>query len=129
MKRRGIRWARPRALRATVAALVWLGGLYVLPFLHNLDHRSDHTHAAPAHSHPHVHESTPPDGHRREPLDPHHGEGSVLHFAAVVVGTELVVLPEPATTLIRVATAPLSSVEAPALLAFLARGPPAPPVH
>jgi len=118
---------------------VWLGGLYALPLAHNLDHRAaDHTHGAPgdshshphphaephAHSHPHGHASTPSEEPEREPLDPDHGEGSLLHFAAVVVGSEPVVLPELSGTVVPTRAEVVPSVTAPALLALLARGPP-----
>jgi hypothetical protein len=107
--------------------------LYALPLLHNLDHRADHTHANAAHSHssasehvhPHPPASTTPDPQGREPLDPEHGEGSLLHFAAVVVGEEPTVLPELVYTVLSVATEPVPTIDTPALLAFLARGPPA----
>lgn len=113
---------------------MWFGGLYALPFLHSLDHRADHTHGAPGHSHPHppphsephAHDAAPADEPGREPLDPDHGEGSLLHFAAVVVGSQPAVLPKLPDAIVPVSVGDAPSVDTPALLAFLARGPPAP---
>ncbi len=119
---------------------MWFGGLHALPLLHNLDHRSDHTHAAPRrshshpsasdhahrdlHKHPHVHESPPLEDDGHEPPDPDHGEGSLLHFAAVVVASQPAMLPKLSYKVMPVSMELVLSVDTPAILGFLARGPP-----
>lgn len=142
-----MKWAglgrRARGMFAAAGAFIWLNGLYVLPLAHNLDHRPDHTHAPTGHSHPHQpsshahphdadhdhehvhdHEPAPRKGHEGEPFDPDHGEGSLLHFAAVVVGAEPVVVPELSYAVVTVVVDSVRSTDAPVLLGFLARGPP-----
>jgi hypothetical protein len=140
MKRAPVRELTIRGFSTVAGALVWFCGLHALPFLHNLDHRSDHTHAAPSHSHshlhandlahadrhvhPHVQQVPPVDDDGRGPSDPDHGEGSLLHFAAVVVVSQPAMLPQLSYNVMPASTERVFAVDTPALLAFLARGPP-----
>jgi hypothetical protein len=80
-------------LETSAAAFAWFVGLYALPFLHNLDHRNDHTHgpADVAHHHHHGHEE---EHSHPVPLDSDHGTGSLLHFAAAAVGAPELELPQ-----------------------------------
>lgn len=133
-----LRALRARQLPATAGLVIWVSGMVMLPFLHNLNHRPDHTHPDSAHSHshsgghshPHAHEhpheqaSSSSSEHEREPLDPEHGEGSLLHFAAVVVGAKPAVLPRVLYSVLPASSVRLYQVDAPIRLAFLARGPP-----
>jgi hypothetical protein len=129
-----------RGLAGVAGALVWFGGLHALPFLHNLDHGPNHTHAAPGHfhshpeannpahpdrhAHPHVHESPPLNDDGHGPTDPDHGDGSLLHFAAAIIASQPVMLPKLSYKIIPVSMELSLAVDIPALHAFLARGPP-----
>lgn len=132
------------------ATLVWVLGLYLLPLLHSLNHRDDHSHGAqapdhshpssdashrgpagPTHEHPHPHphadsgESAETPGVPSTPPDRDHGDGSLLHFAIGVVETRAVTLPMPGA---RVLCTTPHRVEVPLsgrLATFEARGPPA----
>jgi hypothetical protein len=127
MKRRSD-WKPERGLAAAAGLLVWLAGLYVLPVLHNIDHRPDHTHGGHRHSHSHAHphDSAPSEEHDHDAPDADHGEGSILHFAAAVIDAQPVVLPELVGSVLPANLEPARSVAWPVLLAFLARGPPLP---
>jgi hypothetical protein len=84
-------WTRER-LGAGTAAFAWFLGLYALPFVHNLDHRDDHSHGP-------VEVAEDHHGHEEEnphplPLDSDHGAGSLLHFAAAAVEAPALELPQ-----------------------------------
>lgn len=97
-----------RRASAGTAVLLWVGGLYALPFAHNINHHANHTHGPPPsdhqHHHPHAHDRAEHDqdhdepGHPkndREPIDKDHGVGSVLHFAVAALDSQAATLPEP----------------------------------
>lgn len=112
--------------------MVWLGGMAVLPLLHNVDHRNDHTHTDSVHAHSHsaTHEhphdgASSSSGHERQPLDPEHGEGSLLHFAAAAVGETPALVPRLINSVVAGSSLRLPRVHPPNRLTVVARGPPA----
>lgn len=130
---------------ASAAAGLWFIGLNVLPLVHNLDHRNDHSHGPPAvtrvsrtHSHgggaahTHVAEVTwhsyPDLPSPAEPVpkerDHDHGKRSILHFAVAILGAEAQDVPEPGSSVIAVVLP--ASQPAPSVARSLpfARGPP-----
>jgi hypothetical protein len=140
-----------RRARALGSVLLWGLGLHVLPLLHNLEHRDDHTHGpggpggayrqgddriGHGHGHdydrPHAHPAVPPSdtselrlpGQDPGGTDPDHGLGSVLHFAAAIAGSDPMATPGPGPTI----DAVLDDTRTPApfrpLRLLPARGPP-----
>lgn len=125
---------------ARVLFLAWIVCLHVLPLLHNLDHRADHSHGAlqsvdgpaeaPEHVHPpgvypnHRHPVPDASSHDPEPLSEDHGSGSTLHFALALVETSPTLDVVPPTKTVAVFEPALPRATSQATFATVARGPP-----
>jgi hypothetical protein len=120
--------------------LVFVTGILVLPFLHNLHHRNDHDHSLGGtrhglvfggtaahrheegeeeHQHDHDHEADgrhhhdPDDDHHdgdRDAPDPDHGRGSLEHFGLAVTAGQFFVLPTSFTLIVELLVPELDSV-------------------